>query len=1566
MKKTYLIAFLFACLQTARAQEIQEPVDFCDTGYDAFQKGNVADTSCYLRETFPWFRMEKAWSSPPGLAWLNIPIVGNLNPQEDSIPEILTIGLNDKTLYFIRGDGSNAANPDQLYINTYITFAQPALADLDGNDIPEMVFIDENFKFQVYSNFQSGAAQAMTLWAVSTDTVPSWSTLTHGYWGGGFRIGFADFNSDGLSEIYVGNNVFGVDLSNPAQPLIKRLLEFNGPSGLNFETNAALGYTSSVADLLSVADCNGDPDCEGLELACGYGIYSVDIDPNDGDGMEIKLKRNVRTISGVNFKDGTTTVADVNHDNIIEVVFTTRRNGQTGVCVWNKTGFWRFFPTPLTDHTLDFIDAVSIGNVFDDRSRGFTEDWPEILVRRDYTIYCYNLQAYTANPAAPYWWTNNGLLMPHFQAIAPPILFDFNNDGYQEMVLQDGRALHIVDGGTLPKPAYVGLNQAITEFPVPFNSFYAHPVVVDANGNGSAEIVAVTYSPEIPGSPLPSLEIIQAENPDYSRWATARQVWNQANYVPWQIEDDLRVPLHATLTADNRHENMANAQTSPNILPDQTPFIPSADLRIEIKNVECQLPKFKVTYEVCNIGQKPSADTIVLSFYRNGNPFSSALSNDFYNTTITTQGLVPGDCITQSEFLPLAGGLVYAVLNDAGLYNTPLPAGATAYHRPECDHSNNVATFTMSLLSAAAPNLGLDRVVCQPSPITLNPGSGFSQYLWQNGATTPSITVSTPGVYWVQTVDQCFNTRRDSIEIRLGSETQILQVDACAGASYVFNGQAIAAGNTQAFTYTNRFGCDSVVQVQVNALPLNSTQESVSICAGESVLVFGQNVSSAGLYSQTFQNANGCDSIHSVMVNVFPEVIPTQENISICAGESVLVFGQNVSSAGLYSQTFQNANGCDSIHSVMVNVFPEVIPTQENISICAGESVLVFGQNVSSAGLYSQTFQNANGCDSTHSVILNIFPEIIPTQENISICAGESVLIFGQNVSSAGLYSQTFQNANGCDSIHSVTVNVFPEVIPTQENISICAGESVLVFGQNVSSAGLYSQTFQNTNGCDSTHSVTVNVFPEVIPTQENISICAGESVLVFGQNVNTASLYSQTFQNINGCDSTHSVTVNVFPEVIPTQENISICAGESVLIFGQNVSSAGLYSQTFQNINGCDSTHSVMVNVFPEVIPTQESISICAGESVLVFGQNVNSAGLYSQTFQNANGCDSTHSVTVNVFPEVIPTQENISICAGESVLVFGQNVNSAGLYSQTFQNANGCDSIHSVTVNVFPEVIPTQESFNICEGDSILVFGQLVGSGGVFSRLFQNINGCDSLHTIQVQSVPLLERSDSLRLCAGDSLYWKNNWYHQAGTYTLYSNSITACDTLWRLHLQEINLPPLSFSLRQPDANDSTGALSLALSPASEYSLDGVNFSRDSLYPGLLPGAYVLSQQYEGCADTLHFQIFPFREIPQNDAETVYVPNVFAPDSGGDNAVFQPYFSNKVGNNISRFRIYDRWGEILLDCRDMPPQSDCMRWNGRFRGRQCPPGVYTWVLEWTQADGTLVFKSGTLTLIR
>ncbi len=67
------------------------------------------------------------------------------------------------------------------------------------------------------------------------------------------------------------------------------------------------------------------------------------------------------------------------------------------------------------------------------------------------------------------------------------------------------------------------------------------------------------------------------------------------------------------------------------------------------------------------------------------------------------------------------------------------------------------------------------------------------------------------------------------------------------------------------------------------------------------------------------------------------------------------------------------------------------------------------------------------------------------------------------------------------------------------------------------------------------------------------------------------------------------------------------------------------------------------------------------------------------------------------------------------------------------------------------------------------------------------------------------------------------------------------------------------------------------------------------------------------------------------------IYVPNAFTPNDGDQ--INSEFFA--IGANISDFKleIYNRWGELIYEGDELSKT-----WDGTYRGKKCPDGVYTW----------------------
>jgi gliding motility-associated-like protein len=93
------------------------------------------------------------------------------------------------------------------------------------------------------------------------------------------------------------------------------------------------------------------------------------------------------------------------------------------------------------------------------------------------------------------------------------------------------------------------------------------------------------------------------------------------------------------------------------------------------------------------------------------------------------------------------------------------------------------------------------------------------------------------------------------------------------------------------------------------------------------------------------------------------------------------------------------------------------------------------------------------------------------------------------------------------------------------------------------------------------------------------------------------------------------------------------------------------------------------------------------------------------------------------------------------------------------------------------------------------------------------------------------------------------------------------------------------------------------------------------------------------------------------------LFIPNTFSPNGDGSNDVF--YLRGTGLDRVKTLRIFNRWGEVVFEKRDVPINDPTAGWNGLFRGRPAVADVYVYQAEAYCENGELIKLNGNIALI-
>ncbi len=912
------------------------------------------------------------------------------------------------------------------------------------------------------------------------------------------------------------------------------------------------------------------------------------------------------------------------------------------------------------------------------------------------------------------------------------------------------------------------------------------------------------------------------------------------------------------------------------------------------------------------------------------------------------------------------------------------PSQTTTYHLTVSDTYGCMVedSVTITVIDVLpAPNINCTDVTNNSITFTWDPLAGAMGYMVSiNGGpfaptastsqTINGLTLSndvTIAVYGIGSCDgltatiTCSTPACNAPSLAVASQTNVtcngdtngaVTLQASGGAGdyvYTFNGvnnttgiyTGIAAG-TYTATVLDSWACPNNIQVTISAPAALSTQPiivnpiscngigdavvSAPVTGGTGPFNYiwsnGQTGSvvinlGAGPITVTVTDANGCD--FSASLNLIEPPLLTLTTATDSANCAATATGD-----------------------ALVIIFGGTSPHEVQWDAAAGNATTALASNLA-AGSYNVTVTDFNGCSATASAMVQqppvITPSITPTNPTCNGASSGSAIATATGGSggfqyvwsngnlgpaannlSATTYTVTVTDMNSCTATQSVTLTQ-PSAISL-----LLTPSDVLCFGGNTGGVvavanggtGMLSYLWSNGNTTPNISNATNGTYCLTVTDGNG---CTASACATVGQ---PSQLQLSTVPTNTGCIGSATGAIN-----------LSVTGGTSgyQFLWGNGATTedlaglaAGIYSATVTDANGCTATTSATVgeNTAVTTVLMQNGVKCLGGSDGNISASVSGGSGVFNYNWTGPNGFTSTEQNPAGLLAGdyYLTVTDVIGCSAVDSITVTAESALIADLavdYVTCFGEKDG-------RIEVFPTggTPPYRVSFNDGEFSGATVFTRL--DLGLYDLTVLDANGCEWVQEQIYVGEPKLLTVDlgpDTTLNYGTTLLLDPN----------ISNLTNPGAAIFHWYSNNPQLQPRDTASRIGEF--------LVISPAS------VTFT---------------VTDENGCTAKDLINIF-VREL-----RDIQVPTGFAPGTGGNalNDLLHVHGNSEMVKEIKLFRIFDRWGELLYEAANFPINDLGTGWDGTFRGKDMPAGVYVWFVEVDFVDGVReVYKGGT-TLVR
>ncbi|MCQ2325696.1 MAG: hypothetical protein MJZ58_05845, partial [Paludibacteraceae bacterium] len=435
------------------------------------------------------------------------------------------------------------------------------------------------------------------------------------------------------------------------------------------------------------------------------------------------------------------------------------------------------------------------------------------------------------------------------------------------------------------------------------------------------------------------------------------------------------------------------------------------------------------------------------------------------------------------------------------------------------------------------------------------------------------------------------------------------------------------------------------------------------------------------------------------------------------------------------------------------------------------------GQTYDQTGTYELPFKTIEGCDSVYTLTLFVDPSYTINQDT-TVCFGESFswnnLYINATEAGEKDYKATLQSIYGTDSIINLHVTVLPRIVEYKQ-LSFCHGGGVTYNGHTYTQAGRDTLTYQSHFGCDSLLVLTIYENPSY-QFFDTVYLAKGETITWHKLSITEFRTYTDSYESVNGCDSTYTLVVYEKPTYNFYQDS-TICFGDAFEWHNQKISEEkeGTYTYTakYTSQYGTDSIYHLTLTMLPKYWTIQQ-LFFCEGSGVSYGGKTYNQSGRDTLHYTSVLGCDSVVEVVVNI-KHPICFRDTINLEEGTTREWRGQTISTAGTYKDEY----GCDSIFTLFVKMV-HVDHIYQNATICEGDTYSWEGKTYTTAGDYTESYKNQAGNDSIMHLHLTINPKSWVIKHFSLCQGGTIEYNGKSYNKAGRDTLTFTSTLGCDSV------------------------------------------------------------------------------------------------------------------------------------------------------------------------------------------